>query len=105
MNFTFIFAEQEEIMKLLIIACFVIICIVAYAQGACIAKDIVETGFFEKVGCTLEKAYEDSVDAIKDGFSYVKNGFKSDEEKLVDDIKSLIPTTTEAAWYQKIFKK
>lgn len=92
-------------MKPLIFTCFVIVCIFAYAQGACIAKDIVETGFFEKLGCTLEKAYDDSIDAIKDGYTYVKNGFKSDEEKLVDDIKSLIPTTTEAAWYQKIFKK
>lgn len=91
-------------MKLILIVCLVLICICAYAQSACIAKDIIETGFFEKLGCTLEKAYDDSVDAIKDGYTYVKNGFKSDEDKLIDTVKSFIPTTTEAPWYSKIFK-
>lgn len=86
-----------------IFACF------GYVQAACPDRDplgVTNPGFLEKVGCTLEKAWDGTTDVVKDSFNYVKNGFKSDDEKLKDDIIAVIPKIeiTEKPWYEKIFK-
>lgn len=86
----------------------VVFTILCYAYAACPNRDplgLSDPGFLEKVGCTLEKAWDDTSDAVKSGFSYVKNGFKSDEEKVVDSAKDLLSkvTPTEKPWYEKIF--
>lgn len=96
-------------MKLTIV--FALICAifaVSLVEAACPNRDplgLTNPGFLEKVGCTLEKAWDDTTDAVKGGYNYVKNGFKSDEEKLVDNVKEIIPKIeiTEKPWYEKIF--
>lgn len=90
---------------------FTIIFSLAYVSyAACPNRDplgLSDPGFLEKLGCTLEKAWDDTTDAVQSGVKYVKNGFKSDEDKVVDDAKDLLSkiTPTEKPWYEKIFKK